>query len=72
MKYSDLFWLRTCDVSDRAGQYLEGLLLNRGRGNCSRFARNVRKSTSQSLQNFITDSPWDEEEGHREDPEGRC
>lgn len=62
MKYNDLFWVGTCDVSNRARQYMEGLLLNRGRGNCSRFARTVRKSTSQSLQNFITDSPWDERE----------
>lgn len=60
MEYNNLFWVGTCDVSNRARQYMEGLLLNRGRGNCSRFAKTVRKSTSQSLQNFITDSPWDE------------
>jgi SRSO17 transposase len=60
MKYNDHFWVGACDVSNRGRQYVEGLLLNRGRGNCSRFAKTVRKSTSQSLQNFITDSPWDE------------
>ena len=60
MSFNDAFLVRTRDSSDKARQYLQGLLLNRGRGNCSRFARKVRNCSSQALQNFITDSPWNE------------
>jgi len=60
MSFNEAFLVRTRDSSDKARQYLQGLLLNRGRGNCSRFARKVRNCSSQALQNFITDSPWNE------------
>lgn len=60
MSFSDAFVARTRDGSGNAKKYLQGLLLNRDRGNCSRFARKVRKSSNQTLQHFITHSPWDE------------
>ncbi len=60
MNFNDAFIARTRDGSGNARKYIQGLLLNRDRGNCSRFARKVRKSSSQSLQHFITHSPWNE------------
>jgi SRSO17 transposase len=60
MNFNDAFIARTRDGSGNARKYLQGLLLNRDRGNCSRFAKTVRKSSNQSLQHFITHSPWNE------------
>ena len=60
MNFNDAFIARTRDNSSSARKYLQGLLLNRDRGNCSRFAKKVRKSSNQSLQHFITHSPWNE------------
>jgi SRSO17 transposase len=60
MNFNDAFLARTRDGSGNARKYLQGLLLNRDRGNCSRFANKVRKSSNQTLQHFITHSPWDE------------
>jgi SRSO17 transposase len=60
MNFNDAFIARTRDGSSNARKYLQGLLLNRDRGNCSRFAKKVQKSSSQSLQHFITHSPWNE------------
>lgn len=60
MNFNDAFIVRTRDGSRNAQKYLQGLLLNRDRGNCSRFAKKVRKSSNQSLQHFITHSPWNE------------
>ena len=60
MNFNDAFIARTRDGSGIARKYIQGLLLNRDRGNCSRFAKKVRKSSNQSLQHFITHSPWNE------------
>lgn len=60
MNFNDAFVARTRDSSGIARKYIQGLLLNRDRGNCSRFAKKVRKSSNQSLQHFITHSPWNE------------
>jgi SRSO17 transposase len=60
MNFNDAFMARTRDGSGNAKKYLQGLLLNRDRGNCSRFAKKVRKSSNQSLQHFITHSTWNE------------
>jgi len=56
MNFNDAFIARTQDSSGNAKKFMQGLLLNRDRGNCSRFAKNVRKSSNQSLQHFITHS----------------
>jgi len=53
-------WFAHEIVATRLASIIQGLLLNRGHGNCSRFARKVRNCSSQALQNFITDSPWNE------------
>lgn len=54
------FRTRTRNVEKQALQYLQGKLLGKGRGNMSRYARNVPDTNNQKLQNFISDSPWDE------------
>ncbi|MDD2835531.1 MAG: transposase [Methanothrix sp.] len=60
MNFNNAFVARTRDSSGIARKYIQGLLLNRDRGNCSRFTKKVRKSSNQSLQHFITHSPWNE------------
>jgi SRSO17 transposase len=60
MSYNDAFVVSPCYVGHQARQYLQGLLLNRGRGNCSRFAKRVRNGSGSSMQHFITNSPWNE------------
>ena len=60
MTYNDAFILCTRYVGGQARQYIHGLLLNQGRGNCNRFARKVRNCSGSSMQHFITNSPWDE------------
>jgi len=54
MNFNDAFIARTRDNSGIARKYIQGLLLNQDRGNCSRFAKKIRKSSNQSLQHFIT------------------
>lgn len=41
-------------------QYLQGILLEKGQGNMTNDAKNVPDTNNQSLQNFISNSPWDE------------
>jgi hypothetical protein len=57
MNYNDAFILSSRYVGYQARQYLQGLLLNQGRGNCNRFAKRVRNSSGSSMQHFITNSP---------------
>lgn len=58
--YESHFRTKTRSVARQSLQYLQGLLLERGRGNMSRYARNVPDCNNQSLHHFVSDSPWDE------------
>ena len=53
------FTTKTRDVKKQSLQYAQALLLQRGRGNMSEYARNVPYSSSRQLTHFISDSPWD-------------
>lgn len=58
--YTSYFRSKTRSVAKQSLQYLQGQLIERGRGNMTTYARNVPDCNNQSLQHFISDSPWDE------------
>lgn len=58
-RYSLLFQLHTRDVRTQAEQYLKGLIQAKKK-NMERMAEAVPNSDDQSLQNFLTNSPWNE------------
>ena len=58
-RYSPLFQLYTRDVKTHAEQYLKGLIQAKKK-NMERMAEAVPNSDDQSLQHFLTNSPWDE------------
>ena len=59
--YKERFRTKTKNLKDQALQYLKGKFLERGRGNMTSYAKVVPETNNQKLQNFISDSPWDEE-----------
>jgi SRSO17 transposase len=61
MKYKHHFRCGTRDSSEQASHYLNGMLLNQGRGNIANYSRLVPESDYQSLHHFITKSPWSSE-----------
>ena len=60
MRYSEYFRTRTRPVDKQARQYLEGLLVVKGRGNISKYANKIPDSNNPSLNHFISDSPWNQ------------
>ncbi len=56
--YSRLFQVHKRNVSERASQYLKGLLQSRQR-NMEKMAEVVPDTDEQSPQQFLSDSPWD-------------
>jgi len=59
-KYIPSFKTKTRNLWKQSLQYLQGIFLEKGRGNMVNYARNVPDTNNQVLQNFISDSPWDE------------
>jgi len=60
-KYADSFKTKTRTLEKQALQYMEGKFLERGRGNMTSYAKNVKGSNNQKFQHFISDSQWDTE-----------
>ena len=60
-QFSKFFKMKTRDASERAKQYAQGLIFSEGHGNMVKFAKKVPDSDNQSLQHFISNSPWDDE-----------
>jgi SRSO17 transposase len=58
--YTEKFRTKTRNLKEQALQYLKGKFLERGRGNMTSYAKFVPETNNQKLQNFISDSPWDE------------
>ena len=56
--YTPYFRNTTHSVEVQSRQYLDGLLLNVGCGNISLYSEKVPNCNSQSLNHFISDSPW--------------
>jgi len=61
LNYADQFETKTRTLKNQALQYLQGIFLERGRGNMTSYAKNVKGSNNQKFQHFISDSQWDTE-----------
>jgi SRSO17 transposase len=59
-RYSPIFQLRTRDVNRIAEQYFKGLI-QASKKNMERMAEAVPDCNDQSLQHFLTNSPWDDQ-----------
>ena len=57
--YISFFATKTRSVETTASQYAQGLLLQQGRGNMSKYANNVLDSSARRFQYFISQSPWE-------------
>jgi len=60
MQYALHFSSKTRDVIGQSRQYIQGILLGKGRGNICSYARSVPDCNNQTLHHFISKSPWDE------------
>lgn len=58
--YKSHFCTKTRSVEEQAFKYLHGKFLEKGRGNMTKYSRDVPDCDNQSLQHFISDSPLDE------------
>ena len=58
-KYTQHFKTKTKDMSTQSYQYIQGKLLNKGTGNMCTYAKEVKDCNNQSLQHFISNSPWE-------------
>ncbi len=59
--YSSFFKAARLNVSAKARSYLSGLLMKAQRKNMERMEEYVEDYDYQSLQQFVSDSPWDHE-----------
>ena len=59
-KFKSTISTKTHNLKQQSLQYLQGILLEKGRGNMTNYAKQVPDTNNQVLQNFISDSPWDE------------
>jgi len=60
-RYISHFMSRTRNVVKQSFQYLHGKLIEKGNGNMCSYAKNVPGCNNQSLQHFVSDSPWEHE-----------
>ena len=51
------FRTKTRNVEQLSLQYLQGIFLEKGRGNMTNYAKTMPDTNNQSLQHFISDSP---------------
>ncbi len=58
LNYSKLFLSYRHDVSDKASQYIQGLLVKGIKKNAEDIAEVVPDAKTQNLQQFISDSKW--------------
>lgn len=57
--YTSHFMSKTRSVVHQSFQYIQGKLLGKGKGNMCSYAKNVPDCNNQSLNHFVSDSPWD-------------
>jgi len=57
--YTLHFLTKTRNMAKQSFQYIQGKLLGKGRGNMCSYAIDVPDCNNQSLQHFVSDSPWD-------------
>ena len=58
-KYTQHFKTKTRDMSTQSYHYIQGKFLNKGTGNMCTYAKEVNDCNNQSLQHFISNSPWE-------------
>jgi SRSO17 transposase len=58
--FASHFRTKTRSVEKQSSQYLQGIFLEKGKGNMVNYAKNVPDCNNQSLQHFVSNSPWDE------------
>ncbi len=56
--YTLHFLTKTRNMVKQSFQYIQGKLLGKGRGNMCRYAKDVPDCNNQSLQHFVSNSPW--------------
>ena len=61
VEFSESFRTKTHNMSQQAGQYIQGQLLCLERGNMTNLIKVVPNSDAQSFQQFLSDSPWEDE-----------
>jgi SRSO17 transposase len=57
--YKSYFETKTRSVETTASKYAQGLLLQQGRGNMTKYANNVPDASARRFQYFISQSPWE-------------
>jgi SRSO17 transposase len=57
--YKSYFVTKTRSVETAASQYAQGLLLQQGRGNMTKYANNVQDASARRFQYFISQSTWE-------------
>jgi len=57
--YKSCFVTKTRSVETAASQYAQGLLLQQGRGNMTKYANNVQDASARRFQYFISQSTWE-------------
>jgi SRSO17 transposase len=58
-QYIQHFITKTRDMSKQSYQYIQGKLLSKGNGNMCTYAKEINDCNNQSLQHFVSNSPWD-------------
>ena len=56
--YTQHFLTKTRNMTKQSYQYIQGKLLGKGRGNMCSYAKDVPDCNNQSLQHFVSNSPW--------------
>lgn len=56
--YTLHFLTKTRNMAKQSFHYIQGKLLGKGRGNMCSYAKDVPDCNNQSLQHFVSNSPW--------------
>jgi SRSO17 transposase len=52
------FLTKTRNMAKQSFQYIHGKLIGKGKGNMCSYAKNIPDCNNQSLQHFVSNSPW--------------
>ena len=57
--YISHFFTKTRNMTKQSYQYIQGKFLAKGKGNMCTYPKDVPDCNNQSLQHFVSNSPWD-------------
>ncbi len=60
-RFASYFATKTRNMAEQGKQYIHGQLLCQNRGNMKEFQKIVPDSNDQSLNHFVSNSPWEDE-----------